>query len=109
MKSCVGPCWLFRLSTSRPEDDAQLSWGQQVVRPKAKHAARPIHLYGDELTADLDHDASQDGPGGLLAGRVLSLILDGQPAPLLTFYAVLEFVIIPVAWWVYARPDSSSR
>ena len=38
--------------------------------------------------------------GGLVAGRVLSFILDGRPAPLLIFYAVLEFVIIPVAWWV---------
>jgi hypothetical protein len=46
--------------------------------------------------------------GGLLAGRVLSFILDGQPAPLLIFYTVVEFVIIPVAWWVYARPDNSS-
>ena len=46
--------------------------------------------------------------GGLVAGRGLSFILDGQPAPLLIFYAVLEFVIIPVAWWVYARPDNSS-
>ena len=31
-----------------------------------------------------------------------------QPAPLLFFYAVLEVMIIPVAWWVYARPDTSS-
>jgi hypothetical protein len=46
--------------------------------------------------------------GGLVAGRVLSFILDGQPAPLLIFYAVLEFVIIPVAWWVYSRPDQPS-
>jgi hypothetical protein len=38
----------------------------------------------------------------------LSFILDGQSAPLLIFYAILEFVIIPVAWWVYARPDNSS-
>ena len=46
--------------------------------------------------------------GGLVAGRVLSFILDGRPAPLLIFYAVLEFVMIPVACWVYARPDNSS-
>ena len=46
--------------------------------------------------------------GGLVAGRVLSFILDGQPAPLLIFYAVLEFLIIPVAWWIYALPDKSS-
>ena len=46
--------------------------------------------------------------GGLVAGRVLSLILDGQPAPLLIFYTAVEFVIIPVAWWVYTRPDNSS-
>ena len=46
--------------------------------------------------------------GGLLAGRVLSLVLDGQPAPLLIYYTAVEFLIIPVTWWVYARPDNPS-
>jgi hypothetical protein len=43
--------------------------------------------------------------GGLVIGRLLSFIIDGQPAPLLLVYAVLELVIVPIAWWVYARPE----
>ena len=42
--------------------------------------------------------------GGLVIGRVLSFIIDGQPAPLLILYAALEFMIVPIAWWIYARP-----
>lgn len=42
--------------------------------------------------------------GGLFIGRLLSFAVDGQPAPLLVFYAVLEGGIVPVAWWVYKRP-----
>jgi len=44
--------------------------------------------------------------GGLFIGRVLRFIIDGQPAPLLILYAALEFMIVPVAWWIYARPRS---
>ncbi|MGB2931595.1 MAG: DUF4345 domain-containing protein [Methyloceanibacter sp.] len=43
--------------------------------------------------------------GGLVSGRLLSFAVDGQPAPILVFYAALEFMIIPVAWWIYARPE----
>jgi len=43
--------------------------------------------------------------GGLVSGRLLSLVVDGQPAPILVFYAALEFMVIPVAWWIYARPE----
>lgn len=41
--------------------------------------------------------------GGLVIGRLLSFILDGQPAPLLIVYAALELMIVPIAWWIYAR------
>jgi Domain of unknown function (DUF4345) len=43
--------------------------------------------------------------GGLVIGRVLSFIIDGQPAPLLILYAALEFMIVPIAWWIYARQN----
>ncbi len=43
--------------------------------------------------------------GGLVIGRLVSFIADGQPAPLLVFYAVLECAILPLAWWIYQRPD----
>jgi len=43
--------------------------------------------------------------GGLVSGRLLSLALDGQPAPLLLLYAAIELALIPVGLWVYRRPD----
>lgn len=43
--------------------------------------------------------------GGLVAGRLLSFVLDGQPATLLSVYAALELAILPLAWWLYARAD----
>jgi uncharacterized protein DUF4345 len=43
--------------------------------------------------------------GGLLAGRLLSFVIDGLPSPLLIFYAALEGAVIPLAWWVYQRPE----
>jgi hypothetical protein len=42
---------------------------------------------------------------GLLAGRLFSIVLDGLPSPLLAFYTVLELALIPVALWVYRRPE----
>ena len=38
---------------------------------------------------------------GLVIGRIISLFADGQPAPLLVFYIIMEFVLIPVAYWVF--------
>ena len=43
--------------------------------------------------------------GGLVAGRILSLALDGPPAPLLIFYIVAELALAPLAYWVYTRDD----
>jgi hypothetical protein len=43
--------------------------------------------------------------GGLLAGRLLSLVLDGWPSPLLVFYMVLELGLLPIAIWVFRRSD----
>lgn len=43
--------------------------------------------------------------GGLVSGRLLSLVLDGLPSPLLLLYTGMEFAIIPVAMWVYKQPD----
>jgi len=43
--------------------------------------------------------------GGLVLGRLLSFATDGFPSPLLIFYAAVEFAIIPLAWWIYTRPE----
>ena len=43
--------------------------------------------------------------GGLVAGRLLSLVLDGRPSSLLVFYVVVELTLVPVAIWVFRRPD----
>ena len=42
---------------------------------------------------------------GLVTGRLMSFIIDGLPSPLLVFYAALELVLVPIAAWVYVRPE----
>ena len=42
--------------------------------------------------------------GGLVLGRLLSYFIDGQPQPILLIYIVLEFVLFPIAYWVYKQP-----
>ena len=43
--------------------------------------------------------------GGLVTGRIISLFVDGQPAPLLLLYVVMELSLVPVGLWVLKRPD----
>lgn len=42
---------------------------------------------------------------GLVTGRLMSFLIDGQPSPLLIFYAAIELLLVPIAAWVYMRPD----
>jgi hypothetical protein len=42
---------------------------------------------------------------GLVTGRLLSFLIDGQPAPLLIFYAAIELLLVPIAAWVYTRAE----
>ncbi|MEW8682607.1 MAG: DUF4345 domain-containing protein [Candidatus Thiodiazotropha endolucinida] len=39
--------------------------------------------------------------GGLVTGRIISYFADGQPQPILILYIGLEFVHVPVAYWVF--------
>ena len=43
--------------------------------------------------------------GGLVSGRIISFFVDGQPSPLLVLYIVLEFLLVPVAYWVFRLPE----
>ena len=43
--------------------------------------------------------------GGLVTGRIISFFADGQPQPLLMLYIVMEFVFVPVAYWVFKLPE----
>jgi len=43
--------------------------------------------------------------GGLVIGRILSYFVDGQPQPILILYIVLEFVLVPIAYWVFKLPE----
>jgi len=38
--------------------------------------------------------------GGLVLGRILSFLVDGQPSLLLQFYAGIELAVLPVAFWL---------
>ena len=43
--------------------------------------------------------------GGLVAGRCVSVIVDGQPAPLLLLYGGAEFAVVLVGFWVFRLPE----
>lgn len=43
---------------------------------------------------------------GLASGRIISLVTDGLPAPILVAYTVAELVIVPIAYWVYRLPEA---
>ena len=43
--------------------------------------------------------------GGLVIGRLISLVLDGVPKPLLILYIVLELGLVPIAYWIYKLPE----
>lgn len=43
--------------------------------------------------------------GGLVVGRFISLLFDGLPSPILLLYLVMEFLLVPVAYWVFRLPD----
>ena len=44
-------------------------------------------------------------PAGLMIGRILSLVADGQPSSLLLFYLIAELIQTPLAYWVFRLPD----
>lgn len=43
--------------------------------------------------------------GGLVSGRLISLVADGTPSPLLIFYGILETILVPIAYWIFTHPD----
>ena len=43
--------------------------------------------------------------GGLAAGRCISLIVDGQPTPVLLIYGVMEFAIVIIGYSVFRIPE----
>jgi len=43
--------------------------------------------------------------GGLVTGRIISFFADGQPSPLLMLYIVMEFLLVPIAIWIFRLPD----
>lgn len=43
--------------------------------------------------------------GGLVTGRIISIFADGQPQPLLILYIAMEFILVPVAYWVFKLPE----
>ncbi len=42
---------------------------------------------------------------GLVSGRLISLVVDGRPAPLLLLYIAMEFALVPLGLWVFNQPD----
>jgi hypothetical protein len=43
--------------------------------------------------------------GGLVAGRILSVIIDGIPSPILILYIFMELSLVPVCIWLMRRDN----
>jgi hypothetical protein len=43
--------------------------------------------------------------GGLVIGRILSVVADGTPSPLLILYIFMELALVPICIWLLRRPD----
>jgi len=43
--------------------------------------------------------------GGLVSGRLVSLLADGQPSPVLVVYIALELILVPIGVWVFRLPE----
>jgi len=43
--------------------------------------------------------------GGLVAGRILSVIVDGIPSPILILYIFMELSLVPVCIWLIRRDN----
>ena len=43
--------------------------------------------------------------GGLVTGRIISFFADGQPSPILVLYIFMEFILVPIAYWVFRLPE----
>jgi hypothetical protein len=43
--------------------------------------------------------------GGLVSGRLVSLLVEGRPAPLLLLYVFMELALVPIGLWVFRQPD----
>jgi hypothetical protein len=42
--------------------------------------------------------------GGLVIGRIISVFADGQPSPILVLYFAMEFILVPIGWWIFRLP-----
>ena len=43
--------------------------------------------------------------GGLVTGRIVSVVVDGMPSPLLVLYIAMEIGMVPVCIWLLRRTD----
>ena len=43
--------------------------------------------------------------GGLVSGRLVSLLADGRPSPVLVVYIALELILVPIGVWVFRLPE----
>jgi len=43
--------------------------------------------------------------GGLVAGRILSVVVDGVPSPILLLYIAMELGMVPICIWLLMRGD----
>ncbi len=102
----VSPQWFARAFLDLPQLDASLA---HILR-----AVMGLYLaLGLFWLYAAFHDSYRDAAilttivfcGGLVSGRLVSLLIDGRPARLLLLYVVAELALVPVGLWVFRRPD----
>jgi hypothetical protein len=42
---------------------------------------------------------------GLVIGRIVSVLADGLPSPILMLYLFLELIFVPITYWIFKQPD----
>lgn len=47
--------------------------------------------------------------GGLASGRILSVIVDGMPSPILLVYIGMELGLVPICIWLLKRDESATE
>ena len=45
--------------------------------------------------------------GGLVTGRLISLVIDGMPSPILLVYIAMELGLVPICIWLLKRESTS--
>jgi hypothetical protein len=102
----ISPAWFVRTFLGMPEPGIDLSHILRAVM--CLYLGLGLFWLWAAFTSEYRNAAVLTTiifAGGLVIGRILSFVVDGRPSPILIVYAALEIALIPVAYWIFKRPD----